>query len=416
MDKQALHADDRLKERTTLSPEVLTRLRRQVLRRRLPRGTHHVRLGTEGYAVLKDVGGRHVVATVLSRHMRPPGKELQLSKVAQQVPSSRSDRSSKIPLLAGVGAGMLPLAGMIGKKVPGQFPGPRFQDYHSLMEKVRPGDVLVGGDRGVLPALMAPGTGAPHLSTTYIATGSSPGEMLDGKGLRVGNLGFAGTRLEFPAGRSHNYVVLRPTRDKAGKILEAHRQRASLENKIYQGLKDRGVPESKVREMLSVSYDKPAAVKGWLRELFIPNILKPNQEAQRTYRSGLLREVEGALPKFLDDAAEKYHKTGKLPKNSKFTKAVRGVCTTHAAMCGAPISPHKLPGSAMAVDFLRAPAGSYEPIGHYLGETGAGKMSPAHKAIAFSGSKIPLLARLGAGALLGGTAYLSAKRLTSRKR
>lgn len=134
MIKHALHADDRLKERTRLSPEVLTRLRRQVLRRRLPRGTHHVRLGTEGYAVLKDVGGRHVVATVLSRNMRPPGKELTFAKVAQlptapqgvpgvpipkvylpgQSPQERAARASLPPLASGaaeslgvgLGAGM----------------------------------------------------------------------------------------------------------------------------------------------------------------------------------------------------------------------------------------------------------------------------------------------------------------------
>lgn len=71
-----MHADVRLKERTTLSAEVLNRLRERLRRKHLPRGHHHARLGTEGYAVLKDVGGRHVVATVLSRHMRPPGRDV----------------------------------------------------------------------------------------------------------------------------------------------------------------------------------------------------------------------------------------------------------------------------------------------------------------------------------------------------
>lgn len=74
--KTALHADDRLKERTTLSPSVLRRLRRRVGVVSLPSGTLHARLGGQGYAVLKDLGGRHVVATVLSRHMRPPGRDV----------------------------------------------------------------------------------------------------------------------------------------------------------------------------------------------------------------------------------------------------------------------------------------------------------------------------------------------------
>jgi hypothetical protein len=76
MYKQALHADDRLKERTSLPPEALTRLRQHLQKTHLPRGTHHVRLGPHGYAVLKDTGKRHVVATVLSRHMTAPGKDV----------------------------------------------------------------------------------------------------------------------------------------------------------------------------------------------------------------------------------------------------------------------------------------------------------------------------------------------------
>lgn len=328
----------------------------------------------------------------------------------------RDNKPKLLPLAAGLGVGALPLIGGIGKKIPDHLPGPRHHDYHSLMEKVRPGDILVGGDRGLIPALMAPGTAAPHLSTAYVATGSKAGELLDGKGLRVGNLGFAGTRMEFPAGRSHTYVVLRPTGEKAEQILQAHKRRSNLENKIYQGLQDRGVPETEVRKMLSRSYDKPGAVKGWLKELFVPNVGKAGQDAERSMRSNALKEVEDNLPKFLDDAASKFKQTGKLPKNSKFTQAVKGVCTTHAAMCGAPIDPHKLPSKAVAGDFLRAPAGSYEAVGHYMGETGAGKMSALEKAIAHSGGKIPTLARLGIGGLMGGGAYLTARKLMGRKR
>lgn len=76
MNKSAAHADVRLKERTSLPPEVLDGLRRRLLQRRLSPGTHHVRLGQHGWAVLKDVKGRHVVATVLGRDMRPPGRDV----------------------------------------------------------------------------------------------------------------------------------------------------------------------------------------------------------------------------------------------------------------------------------------------------------------------------------------------------
>lgn len=45
---------------------------------KIPPGTHHIKL-PEGYAVLKDVGRskpHHVVASVLSAQMHPPGREL----------------------------------------------------------------------------------------------------------------------------------------------------------------------------------------------------------------------------------------------------------------------------------------------------------------------------------------------------
>lgn len=120
MNKQALHADDRLRERTSLPPEVLGRLRASLRATQLPRGTHHTRLGTEGYAVLKDTGKHHVVATVLSRNMVPPGKDVT--------------------------------ARMGIKKEAGADAG---QDHHrslksvrSLKRKLTPGDILLTAPRG----------------------------------------------------------------------------------------------------------------------------------------------------------------------------------------------------------------------------------------------------------------------------
>jgi hypothetical protein len=76
LEKLAAHADDRLKERTQLHPRVLTALRSRLAGRKLPRGTHHSVFRDGSYAVLKDVGNRHVVATVLARNMRPPGADM----------------------------------------------------------------------------------------------------------------------------------------------------------------------------------------------------------------------------------------------------------------------------------------------------------------------------------------------------
>jgi len=94
VDKTAAHADERLRERTKARPRVLHELRKKLRKIKLERGTHHARIPGYGIAVLKDVGKRHVVATVLSDSMRPPGKDVtmkfhrnQLVKIASRVAS-----------------------------------------------------------------------------------------------------------------------------------------------------------------------------------------------------------------------------------------------------------------------------------------------------------------------------------------
>lgn len=80
--KVAAHADDRLKQRTPLSPDVLHRLRKTIRKKSFPAGVSHVPLRdghgtTQGYAVLKPANGTHVVATVLSKTMKPPGPNVE---------------------------------------------------------------------------------------------------------------------------------------------------------------------------------------------------------------------------------------------------------------------------------------------------------------------------------------------------
>ena len=78
--KLAGHPEDRLAERTSLPPEALIPVRQGLQGKHLPRGSHHVRLDGGGYVVVKDVGRRghprHVVATVLSEDMSPPGYDV----------------------------------------------------------------------------------------------------------------------------------------------------------------------------------------------------------------------------------------------------------------------------------------------------------------------------------------------------
>jgi len=79
--KIAGHAEDRLSERTALPPRALDPVRKGLARANLPSGSHHVRLPDGSFAVLKDVSKRgqqprHVVATVLSESMSPPGYDV----------------------------------------------------------------------------------------------------------------------------------------------------------------------------------------------------------------------------------------------------------------------------------------------------------------------------------------------------
>ena len=81
--KEGSHADDRLAERTNLSKDVLSSLRKDIKRTPIPYGSHHVVLDDGSYAVLKDVStqGRkkHVVATILGPEMSPPGTDITRS-------------------------------------------------------------------------------------------------------------------------------------------------------------------------------------------------------------------------------------------------------------------------------------------------------------------------------------------------
>ncbi len=77
--KIADHVNDRARERSKLTHAEVESLRRAVLRSiSIPKGTHHLRFKNNGgFAVIKDIGhGKHVLATILSRDMLPPGFEI----------------------------------------------------------------------------------------------------------------------------------------------------------------------------------------------------------------------------------------------------------------------------------------------------------------------------------------------------
>jgi hypothetical protein len=83
VDKAKLdHALEKLKERTELNPKVLYELRKSLKKSDIPPGTHYVPLSEGGFAVVKDVGKtkkKHIVATILSAEMTPPGMDVSSS-------------------------------------------------------------------------------------------------------------------------------------------------------------------------------------------------------------------------------------------------------------------------------------------------------------------------------------------------
>ena len=70
------HPTQRLLERTNLPESYPDRLRSAVKGLSLPRGVVHARMPDGSFAVFKDAGGKKRLATFLSKHMSPPGRDV----------------------------------------------------------------------------------------------------------------------------------------------------------------------------------------------------------------------------------------------------------------------------------------------------------------------------------------------------
>jgi len=74
--RRARHEEARRRERTRLPRRYVAKLRRQVPRLRLPKGTHFAKMPDGSFAVLKDTGSGHVLASFLTKDMHPPGRDM----------------------------------------------------------------------------------------------------------------------------------------------------------------------------------------------------------------------------------------------------------------------------------------------------------------------------------------------------
>lgn len=83
--KEADHVSQRIAERAPGSEFEVAKIKMSLKGRKLrPGATYHVPLERgRGWVVIGDVGGRHVVKTVLGPHMRPPGERLSMTKKAR---------------------------------------------------------------------------------------------------------------------------------------------------------------------------------------------------------------------------------------------------------------------------------------------------------------------------------------------
>jgi hypothetical protein len=91
------HVDLRAKQRTTVTPKEIARLRRALKRMKLRRGeTYHYIWPGRGHAVIGDVGKRvpmHVVKTLYGPRHTPPGRRLHLGRGQSSSSAARHSTS-----------------------------------------------------------------------------------------------------------------------------------------------------------------------------------------------------------------------------------------------------------------------------------------------------------------------------------
>lgn len=118
MKKEAAHAHERALERTNIDPKYIDTVNDYLKNKRLPPIDMHLSLGgSQGFLVLKPAGRKHVVATVLAPHMRPPKASIT-SFIKEPLPqvTYRAKAASVLPAALGVGLPLLAAGGLLAAK------------------------------------------------------------------------------------------------------------------------------------------------------------------------------------------------------------------------------------------------------------------------------------------------------------
>jgi hypothetical protein len=86
IEKGAGHVEDRIAERAPGSTYEVAKIRARIPMMNLRKGqTYHIPLkGGKGYAVIGDIGPKHVVKTVLGPNMKPPGERAKIASARER--------------------------------------------------------------------------------------------------------------------------------------------------------------------------------------------------------------------------------------------------------------------------------------------------------------------------------------------
>ena len=103
IEKEAGHVEDRIAERAPGATYEVAKIRARIPMMNLRKGqTYHVPLkGGKGYAVIGDIGPKHVVKTVLGPYMKPPGERVKVAMAKSEISAQNMQKGDVIVMTMG---------------------------------------------------------------------------------------------------------------------------------------------------------------------------------------------------------------------------------------------------------------------------------------------------------------------------
>jgi hypothetical protein len=285
---------------------------------------------------------------------------------------------------AALGAGAVTLISTAGKpEIHEVNPATVYKQFEDLMPKLRPGDVLVTGEKDTVTTartLVGLGTGnietyhsvvvkevTPKYIDVYDMTSAGQHTtryMKDGRVFypdKVSGLGAAG----FHNGSVRNISAFRSKDPAVGAAaLRAHERRYAAVENIQKALVRRGLTETQAQDALKGLFHNPEFARQAVDELWTPFFKAPEPGALRQVyqsREAAIATLEGRIDDYADQIMAKVQAgkkgTDALPKD------LRAVCSSAVATSGFPVHGKKDPRRASPADTFRSP--DVEAIGHF---------------------------------------------------